>query len=155
MAQGNEKGTYNATDLNRVEENAQGLSTDMQALPGLLQSYAEGKAVAWAQEFSVPYGIEDAQVSSKTDWKIEDIPEMQDMERYLSNIKRLCTLLGLPVAGLPATMEFLSYEGANRIERYLSRAYDVFAALEQERKLRIDHTAASWYYAGELTAGDI
>lgn len=154
-AQKNEKGTYNIADLNRVEENVRSLSTDMQALPGLLQGYAEEKEVAWDSSFSVPYGLEDAQVETKTDWGITDIPEIQDMERYLGNIKKQCTLLGLPVAGLPATMEFLNWEGANRIERYLSRAYDAFAALEQERKSRIDHAAASWIYAGELAAGEI
>lgn len=154
-AQKNGKGTYNITDLNRVEGNVQSLSIDMQALPGLLQGYAEEKGVAWDSAFSVPYGLEDAQVETKTDWDISDIPEIQDMERYLGNIKKQCALLGLPATGLPATMEFLNWEGANRIERYLSRAYDAFAALEQERKSRIDHTAASWHYAGELAAGEI
>lgn len=154
VAAGNRKGTYRADDLNRVEEATFLLSEDMQALAATLHAYADAHKVAWDALFAPPYQPGEAEVSAKVDWGILDIPDISEMGRYLGNIKKLGGLLGLSASGLPTTMEYLNYEGANRIERYLSRAQQVFLALEAERKTRIDHAADAWPYAGEIMCGE-
>ena len=89
------KGAYNYSDLNRVERAVAEIS-DLAGL-GLI---------------------------TKTDWKMWDIPNVSDMNRYLGNIVRIRALLSdnsVPVA--PASMSNLTYSGANNIELILSAAY--------------------------------
>lgn len=92
------KGAYNYTDLNRVET-----------------------AVAELSEF-FRLGLK-----TKTDWGNWDIPYLkeQGVERYLNNVKRVrdaCpSSLGFPT--LPNSMDNLTYEGANNIEKVLVLAY--------------------------------
>lgn len=154
VAAGNRKGTYQADDLNRVEEATLLLSEDMRALAATLHAYADAHKVAWDALFAPPYQPSETEVSIKADWDILDIPTIAQMDRYLGNIRKLGGLLGLSASALPTTMEYLDYEGANRIERYLARAQQSLLALEAERKARIDHTAAAWPYAGEIMCGE-
>ena len=91
------KGAYNYSDLNRVE-----------------------RAVA---EISDLAGLS---LTTKTDWKMWDIPKASDMSRYLSNIASIRALIGdnatVPIA--PASMNNLTFSEANNIELILSAAYE-------------------------------
>lgn len=101
------KGAYNYTDLNRVE-------------------MAVGKI---AELFNYPWG----DYPIKTDWTPWDIPKKTDMERYLDNLQRLIDWSnwsyqqyperypqGLSyIPRIPQTMENLTYQGANNIEKAL------------------------------------
>ena len=89
------KGAYNYSDLNRVE-----------------------RAVA---EISDLAGLG---LTTKTDWKMWDIPTASDMSRYLANIASIRALVTddtVPIA--PASMNNLTYSEANNIELILSAAY--------------------------------
>ena len=89
------KGAYNYSDLNRVE-----------------------RAVA---EISDLAGLG---LTTKTDWKMWDIPTASDMSRYLANIASIRALVAddtVPIA--PASMNNLTYSEANNIELILSAAY--------------------------------
>lgn len=88
------RGAYNFADLNRVERAVEEIS-DIEGL-GLVV---------------------------KTDWAMWDIPTKSDMARYLSNIKLIRDRYDSDIV-LPDTMDNLTYETANNIEKILVVAYE-------------------------------
>ena len=88
------KGAYNYSDLNRVERAVAEISD--RASLGLV---------------------------TKTDWGAWDIPRTSDMTRYLNNIKTIKTRYNINIA-LPDSMNHLTYETANNIEKILLAAYE-------------------------------
>lgn len=124
---GNEKGTYSFSDLNRVESNVQGLA-----------------------EMLIGLGFDGLHLVSKTDWTYpgdfnpDSWPTEGQMTRYLENIRRVQTVFRLNSAGaLPRSMDKLTWESANLIERILENAY-----------LRAENIPKAWKYSGELFAGE-
>lgn len=87
------KGAYNYSDLNRVE-----------------------RAV---EEISERMGLG---LTTKTYWTMWDIPTASDMTRYISNIKAIANAIGSTMV-LPESMDKLTYEAANDIEKILLEAY--------------------------------
>ncbi|MBP1737272.1 MAG: hypothetical protein H6Q60_1153 [Oscillospiraceae bacterium] len=91
------KGAYNYTDLNRVES-----------------------AVATLAELlnSLGYSVS---VDVKTDWALADIPTVDDLERYRSNIAKIRAALSVfsTTPAAPDSMNNLTYEQANDIEQIL------------------------------------
>lgn len=83
------KGAYNYSDLNRVE-----------------------RAV---REISDTRGLG---LTTKTDWAMWDIPRKSDMKRYLDNVKTIAFVIGSDIE-LPDSMDKLTYEMANNIEKVL------------------------------------
>lgn len=94
------KGCYNYIDLNRVEEWCKYLSD-------LLNSYGYVNLI-----------------SEKTDWNIKDIQTVEEMKRYLNNIKVLMNAFTVKpnTPKLPDTINKLNYIQANNIEKIL---YDI------------------------------
>ena len=87
---------YNFTDLNRVEAKTKELAE-------ILTN--KGYYVT---------------VTTKTDWTITDFPTVSDMNRYLSNVKKLATQFYAESGKyLPVSMRRLTYIGANEIEKCL------------------------------------
>lgn len=105
------KGAYNYSDLNRVE-----------------------RAVA---ELSYMYGLN---LTTKTDWRMWDIPRHSDMERYLNNIKIIRNVLLDGEGALPESMNSLSYADANNIEAVLAEAFE---------------RAEMSYRSGEIFCGEV
>lgn len=91
------KGAYNYTDLNRVET-----------------------AVS---ELAVELGLS---LTTKTNWTLWDIPVQSDMDRYLGNVAAIRDACPGEVAfpDLPDSMNNLSFEGANSIEKVLLLVYE-------------------------------
>lgn len=94
----NEKGYYNATDLNRV-----------------------GHAIDYLKDrlYDTGYSVE---VSPKKDWTMEDIPSKAQMEHYLEDIntiKSMLTRINGEAPEPPDTMRFLRWNEANDIEQIL------------------------------------
>lgn len=88
------RGAYNYSDLNRVES-----------------------AVAELSSF-LKLGL-----TTKTDWGMWDVPTQADMSRYISNlqtVKERC----LSNVAIPVSMNSLTRESANNIEKMLSKAYE-------------------------------
>ena len=121
---GNEKGKYRSADLNRVE-----------------QAVAELCALAKPLDLYL-------KLETRTDWgapgmySISNWPTDEQMQRYLSNVNQLCNAVSLDV-GLPATMENLTWEGANQIERALLCV-----------ETRIQSILNTIRYSGEFYAGE-
>ena len=118
------KGRYGAEDLNRVER-------AVQALQRL------------AQQTDIHPGL-----VTKTDWAFTNVfspeqwPTELQMQRYLENVRKLCTAFGIP-AQLPQTMGQLSWEDANRIEYALEQVY-----------MRIENILQAFRFSGEVFAGE-
>lgn len=91
------KGAYNNSDLNRVEAAVQMIS---------------GKL----KELHIS-----ADVTTKSDWELDDLPTVSDMNRYLGNVVKLRNASsGLREAPQPpSSMVRLNHIGANRIEETL------------------------------------
>jgi hypothetical protein len=90
------RGAYNYTDLNRVETVVKVLASRI----GLT-------------------------LTTKTDWGFWDIPSQSQMERYLGNVVAIRDVCpgGLGFPPLPDSMNHLTYEDANNIEKVLEIAY--------------------------------
>jgi len=86
------KGAYNYSDLNRVE--------------AVIAELAD---------------MSDISLQVKTDWSAWDIPKQGDMARILGNIRTLRGLFPLPsdAPEIPASMENLTYDTANDLEKVL------------------------------------
>ena len=115
------KGCYNYIDLNRVEKSCKYLSD-------LLNSYGYVNLI-----------------DEKTDWNIDDIQTVEQMARYLNNVKILMGtfILKKDTPKLPETMNKLTYTQANNIEKIL---YDISELIEKmEAMFRYSNT----FYSGE------
>lgn len=63
-----------------------------------------------------------ADVIAQTSWTRQSIQSRQQMEQYIKNIKELRAVLHLPsgVPAAPDSIRFLTFEGANNIEKILA-----------------------------------
>lgn len=94
------KGAYNYSDLNRV-----------------------GEACAFLYKEFTHYGyLVNGFATPKTDWTETDTPATEQMEVYLSNVEALRKVWDTESA-LPETMDELTIDGANEIERLLTAIY--------------------------------
>ena len=93
----NDKGTYNASDLNRV-----------------------GAAVAYVAGRLLECGTS-VDVSPKQDWSESDTPTASQLERYRSDVAALRDALAamLTTPQAPTTMENLTWGKANDLEKIL------------------------------------
>ena len=89
------KGTYNATDLNRVEKAVEYVANRLEI-------------AGWRKEPVV-----------KIDWSFSDFPTVSEMQRYLDNIRLLRAALPDGMPAVPADMNGFTYIEANTIEQIL------------------------------------
>lgn len=146
------KGSYNASDFNRVEYAAQHLAELLRQLPTELQEYAHNLNVEWQPLFDVPYTAFELKV--KYDWTVRDIPDDADAARYLGNITLLRNTLDYATAVLPKSMERLTHVGANAIELALENLFVAIVDFRNLTQTRIQNTTAAWFYSGEIYGGD-
>ncbi|MBQ8402679.1 MAG: hypothetical protein IJX14_12205 [Clostridia bacterium] len=94
---GNEKGTYNAADLNRVSECCN-------VIGDMMRSYG----------YAVPDPL-------RTDWAEGEIPRASEMRGYIRAVRSLCSLVVFmrDAPEITSTMERFGFESANDIERAL------------------------------------
>lgn len=105
VTNGTEKGSYNASDLNRV-----------------------GAAMAYLRDKLNDNGYF-VEISPKTDWRESDVPTDTSMDFYLECIGTIRGILPLPsdTPEVPETMENLTYTTANNIEKILETVDSVLA----------------------------
>lgn len=89
------KGTYNATDLNRVEKAVEYVASRLEI-------------AGWRRKPVV-----------KIDWSFSDFPTVSEMQRYLDNIRLLRSALPVGLPAVPADMNGFTYIEANAIEQIL------------------------------------
>lgn len=124
---GNEKGVYSHIDLNRVESNVADLAQELRGI-----------------------GFDTLNLTTKTDWGLpEDFsadkwPTESQMERYLQNVRVINEHFPLEGNGkLPKTMDKLTVEAANLIEKILEHIQKKIKTIRQ-----------TWKYSGEIFAGE-
>lgn len=149
------KGAYNASDLNRVESAVEYLAKVLRELAAGLKEYAAEKDVGWDVIFAPPFDPANINPETKTDWTEKDLPTPEDMERYLNNVELLRTALAFDTDELPASMDNLSIQGANAIERALKNLDSAIILFRVDMQILIDNTAASWFYSGEIYTGEV
>lgn len=89
------KGTYNATDLNRVEKAVEYVANRLEI-------------AGWRRKPVV-----------KIDWSFSDFPTVSEMQRYLDNIRLLRAALPEGMPAVPSDMNGFNYIEANTIEQIL------------------------------------
>lgn len=104
VAAKNEKGTYNAADLNRVSE----------AVAYLRPNFAE-----------FGYAVDDSELRT---WAENELPKASEMAAYLSSVKDLDGhfVYANNMVKLPVSMARLTHEGANNIEKFLAEIHAAF-----------------------------
>lgn len=147
------KGAYNATDLNRVEQATSDLREEINGIQERITAYRTEAFVANDPIFSVPFS-KIGDITTKTDWGKEDIPNDESLERYLANVDTVTDPISI-AKDLPESMENLGFEEANEIEKALLLEYKAALALEAEKKTLIDNTAKAFIYSGEVYAGEL
>lgn len=124
------RGAYNAADLNRV-----------------------GEAIEYIADLFGGFGFP-IEIEPKTDWDIDDIPISQDLETYLSNVVAIRAMMSnIPVypsgwqspPDTPETMQHLTYEQANDIERILTDINDLLVWVSNN---------LVWVFARDVYAGE-
>lgn len=93
----NPKGTYNATDLNRV-----------------------GAAMLYVADKLTTIGY-NPKINVKLDWSLTDFPTVTAMQQYLSNLAELKSQFNQSIATpkIPDDMSNFTWEEANNIEKIL------------------------------------
>lgn len=149
---GVQKGAYNYTDLNRVEEAVDYVADELVQADTDIRQYASDRGVAWDSSFELPYDPGDYSLTVKTDWAEGDIPSATQMTRYFSNLQLIQAALNVPEP-LPTSMNELNYEGANQIERLLI-AVDKALAEEVKKIEGYIRSAMAVFYSGEIYSGE-
>ena len=125
----NAKGRYGFADLNRVE-----------AAVGELRDALN--AAGWNMS-----------LITKTDWQAasaaalaQDVPSAADMARYLNNVAVIRGALAVygNTPAVPDSMELLTWQKANAIEKILADAEEL-----------INNMLAARFYSGEVYAGEV
>ena len=100
------KGSYNVSDLNRVQDAAEYLRDIL---------------------VSAGYAVELAPLPT---WTRSDIPTASQLADYLDNVRRLRDVLAVEIT-LPETMTRLTWQGANAIEAALRQADTLLGNMAQ------------------------
>ena len=152
---GEMKGAYDASDLNRVESAVAYLAELLVLLPSELKEYAASKGVAFDAFFDVPYDAAVYTLTTKTDWGELDSPPPRQMARYIKNVKALRSALDYATSDLPGSMDNLTIDGANAIEKALKGLDEAISAFNAKTKVNLDNTASVWSYSGEIYASEV
>lgn len=93
-------------------------------------------------------------ITTRTNWTIKDIPTSQQMDEYLANVEAIRSMMSnIPVypsgwqtpPDTPETMQYLTYEQANDIERILTDINDLLEWVSNN---------LVWVFAGDVYAGE-
>ena len=152
---GEMKGAYDASDLNRVESAVAYLAELLVSLPIELKEYAASKGVAFDAFFDVPYDAAAYALTTKTDWDELDSPTPEQMARYIENVRALRNALDYATSDLPGSMDNLNIDGANAIEKALNGLDVAISAFDAKTKVNLDNTASVWIYSGEIYASEV
>ena len=151
----NPKGAYNYADLNRVGAAVAYVATQLTTLPATIAAYLAANGIASDAAFEVPYTPSEIIVTAKQDWTVADVPTQADAAAYIADITLLYGAFDLENAPTPpVSLDYLTYETANDIERILALVSAKAVAFEREVKEKIDRAKLSIAYSGEIYCGE-
>lgn len=119
----NEKGTYNAADLNRIK------SACIEIADALTAAEIPVTLTTW----------------TRATWTLANIPTDTDLDVFLENVGKLKAAIPNASPAVPASYAYLTYEKANDIEKIL---YEVEKALNN--MLSIFPRAGVWTSGGVI-----
>ncbi len=149
------KGAYNYQDMNRVGQAVAYIANRMTSIPNELDAYRAEKGVADDPIYHVPYNPSSVVVSAKTNWAMGDIPTQSQVSTYLQNLTVLRRQLTLPedTPEVPTSLNSLTFQIANDIERLLFVIYTTLVDVTNELYSKIDRTELAFLYSGEAYCG--
>lgn len=149
------KGAYNYQDMNRVGQAVAYIADRMTSIPDELAAYRAEKGVADDPAYHVPYDPSSVVVSVKTNWAMGDIPTQSQVSTYLQNLTVLRRQLTLPedTPEVPTSLNSLTFQIANDIERLLFVIYTTLVDVTNELYSKIDRTELAFLYSGEAYCG--
>ena len=117
------KGSYNATDLNRV-----------------------GQAIKYVENQLHAYGYT-IHTTPKTDWTMDDIPTLEQLNHVIADVQTCRNKLSLPSStpSVPVSMELFNYEKANDIEKILKQVYESLMKIVE----------GMIYFSGDMFCGEL
>lgn len=149
------KGAYNAKDLNRVESAVAFLPSFLNGIQDEINRYLASLGVAEDELYRVPYDTPIAELETKTDWAIVDIPYEADFVRYLANIAVARNWIELPnnIPAAPDSIQRLTADAANAIEKILLAVYETALAVKADKLVYADRAKDAWKYCGTFNSG--
>lgn len=149
------KGAYNYQDMNRVGQAVAYIAERMTSIPDELAAYRAEKGVADDPVYHVSYNPSSVVVSAKTNWAMGDIPTQSQISTYLQNLTVLRSQLTLPenTPAVPTSLNSLTFQIANDIERLLYVIYTTLVNTTNELYSKIDRTEIAFLYSGEIYCG--
>lgn len=147
----NPKGSYNITDIQRVTNNAFEIKPLIANAIDEITAYREQKGVANGTPYNIPLNA-DFELVSMPNYDYNSIPTAEELTNYLENVEKIANAVELS-HNLPNTMENLSIDGANTIEKTLENGYNKINNVKTELFSKIDRTV--WGYCGDYYGGDM
>jgi len=150
------RGAYNYSDLNRVGNAVKYLAERFVTLPIELEEYRRQVGVGYAEYFDVPYDFNDVNVEPKVDWTVRDVPTSSQIATYLGNLTNLRGIIALPsdTPAVPNTLDNLTYEVANDIEKLLKIIDTELLKIEEDLYSKINRAVAAFVYSGMVYSGE-
>ena len=150
------RGAYNYGDLNRVGNATSYIANRMTTIPTELDSYRAERGVSDDDIYHVPYDPDTVTVNPKTDWAVADTPTLTQVTTYLNDITTVRKQLTLPTdtPQTPNTLDNLTFETANNIEKILFVVDKILTETEQALYNKIDNTANAFAYTGISYCGE-
>lgn len=147
----NAKGSYNITDIQRVTSNAFEIKPLIANAIDEITAYREQKGVANGTAYNIPFNA-DFELVLMPNYDYNSIPTAEELANYLENVEKIANAVELS-HNLPTTMENLSIDGANTIEKTLENGYNKINDTKTELFSKIDRTI--WEYCGDYYGGDM
>ena len=145
------RGSYNATDLNRVGQAILYLESYLNGVQSELDAHRAIYHVAPDEQWTVDWDT--LSLTVKTDWATVDRPTMSQMQEFLQNVDDVTACIEIQ-RNLPVTMSSLNVHGANEIEKALVAEYNATVAYVAEKEQLIENAASIWWYSGEIFGGE-
>ena len=151
------KGAYHTRDLNRIGEAINYLVTQLNSAHALPTNLCDDLGIAWDEfwypETWFPGWDTITGVTGKTNWIYTNIPTPAQLAELLANVDTVTGAVTIPRA-LPASMDHLTVQGANEIERAMQAEGAAITEWERMITQLANNTAAAWNYSGNIYSGN-
>lgn len=147
----NAKGSYNISDFSRVNANVENLVESVENVVGEIKNRLYEFGVASDVNYNFPFNTQ-ISIVKMPEYTYKSIPTVQEWTDYVGNVQVLADNFSVE-HNLPTTLNKLTVDGANAIEKALENVYNVFNEAKDNVFSKIDRTV--WEYTGDYYGGDM
>lgn len=156
---GDLKGAYNASDLNRVGAAVSYVAGNLRAFPVRIETYRRENGVEKSDDITPPYDPAAISVTAKQDWSGGDAPDMpapEQMNEYLRDISTVRAQIPLPdgTPEAPETIVGFTFAEANDVESVLLAVDAALTDMENDFRDKIDERSKGFVRSGEAFSGE-